>query len=197
MRVGRFTTPDPSGRPSRPAPLQRSPSALRRSHSALRRSHSSRLLLGASPLISRSKTSLESHLRTQFSRKDRMAPRRKERDTYENHKKNLYARMLVELIDPQDGFGAFSWLPSRILDRRKKISKLKKVLLEHATPLGAYLNDTELDILSKACSVVKFQAGKPIDESPFYLVLSGKIVEPRAGACPLTAVKGYLSFKGY
>ena len=67
------------------------------------------------------------------------------------------------------------WDPWTELEWRRTERSLKRWLLEHVSPLGAYLSEWELARLSRACAIVRFTAGKPIPESPFYVVLEGEI----------------------
>ena len=48
-------------------------------------------------------------------------------------------------------------------------------MLANATPLGAYLNEEELLKLARACSILRFRKGKPLRESPFYLLIEGVV----------------------
>ena len=48
-------------------------------------------------------------------------------------------------------------------------------MLEHCSPLGAYLTRGELERVAGACRIVRFKAGSELLESPFYLVLEGTI----------------------
>lgn len=67
------------------------------------------------------------------------------------------------------------WDPWTEIEWRRTERSLKRWLLEHVSPLGAYLSEWELARLSRACAIVRFAAGKPIPESPFYVVLEGEI----------------------
>lgn len=60
-------------------------------------------------------------------------------------------------------------------------SEQKRSLLEDRTPLGAYLSAKELSELAKILQTAKFAAGKPLPESPFYIVVTGQ-VEVREGS---------------
>ena len=57
----------------------------------------------------------------------------------------------------------------------------KRSMLEDHTPLGAYLASKELGELAKILQLAKFGVGKPLPESPFYVVMSGQ-VEVREGS---------------
>ena len=51
----------------------------------------------------------------------------------------------------------------------------KVKLIEAFSPLGAYLSPAELGHLARACEIVKFAEGEPLEESPFYLVVKGSV----------------------
>lgn len=73
---------------------------------------------------------------------------------------------------PKSIFAAvWSWL------RRENAQHEFKVhVLEHWSPLGAYLSPVEIAHLARACHVVTFRPGGKLNESPFYLVVEGAVV---------------------
>ena len=70
----------------------------------------------------------------------------------------------------------------------------KRAILEANSPLGAYLDDAELDSLADLTLISRFAAGGSLPESPFYVVISGS-VEVREDAqvlCTKQAGPGYI-----
>ena len=57
--------------------------------------------------------------------------------------------------------------------RRRKHVVLET--LKALSPLGAYLSETDLQEAARSCSIVRMEAGKPVPDSPFYLIISGAI----------------------
>ena len=51
----------------------------------------------------------------------------------------------------------------------------KLYVLEHWSPLGAYLSAQDLHHLARACHVVNFREGGRLHESPFYIVVEGTV----------------------
>ena len=49
----------------------------------------------------------------------------------------------------------------------------RHAILDTASPFGAYLAESELKRLAKACSILKVSSGHLLPESPFYVVLEG------------------------
>lgn len=49
-------------------------------------------------------------------------------------------------------------------------------VLEHWSPLGAYLTPSEIAHLASACQVVTFRPGGRLHDSPFYVVVEGTVV---------------------
>ena len=52
---------------------------------------------------------------------------------------------------------------------------LKLQALRAFSPLGAYLEDSELGQLARTCAFVTIHPGRPLPESPFYLVIKGSV----------------------
>lgn len=53
--------------------------------------------------------------------------------------------------------------------------QLKFAALDSSSPLGACVSESELLRLSNACRIVKVAAGRPLPDSPFYLIMEGRI----------------------
>ena len=78
------------------------------------------------------------------------------------------SRMAIHAQDPRT-----SAIYSKRSDSKALLRKLHA--LEAYSPFGAYLEPQELRQIARTCKVVKFQPGKPLLPSPFYLVLDGVI----------------------
>ena len=53
--------------------------------------------------------------------------------------------------------------------------EMKFDALKALSPLGAYLDDVELNMVARSCSIVRFEPGRNLPESPFYLLLDGVV----------------------
>jgi hypothetical protein len=53
--------------------------------------------------------------------------------------------------------------------------QLKFAALDSSSPLGACVSESELLRLSNACRIVKVAAGRPLPDSPFYLIMEGRV----------------------
>ena len=50
---------------------------------------------------------------------------------------------------------------------------LKRSMLEDHSPLGAYLSASDMSELANICQISRFAVGKPLPESPFYVMITG------------------------
>lgn len=71
--------------------------------------------------------------------------------------------------------------PQSVIRKYREDQKLRFAALDASSPLGAYLDRTELQRLAHACSIKRFAQGKHLPESPFYIVLSGLVAAVSSG----------------
>ena len=68
---------------------------------------------------------------------------------------------------------------------------LKLQTLEESSPLGVYLSFDELDKLARSCTISPIKQDQPLAESPFYIVLKGKVlVSTKTGKVLVSKVAG-------
>ena len=71
---------------------------------------------------------------------------------------------------------------------------IKFAALDAASPLGSYLNEAELLLLARSCSVRGFKEGESLPDSPFYIVLDGAVTVMEADTGDVVCTRPQWSF---
>ena len=106
------------------------------------------------------------------------------------------AQRRLTIFGPQPKESRFSGLisPMSLLRRWRELTGIKYAALDATSPLGAYLNEKELQELARACAIRTFKEGDSLPESPFYIVLDGAVTVMEATTGDVVCTRGQWSF---